>query len=620
MDPKEEIKSRLDIAELIGEYLTLKPAGVSRFRALCPFHTEKTPSFHVSTDKQIWHCFGCNEGGDCFSFVMKMEGMDFPEALLHLGKKVGVEVPRFAATDTNEKQRLIDMHELARKYFRKVLVESGIAITVREYVTRRGIRDELAEKFSIGFAPDTWDSLVGFLGTRGYSATEIEKAGLALRRKDGSGLYDRFRNRLMIPLRDQHGNTVGFTGRVFPADRSLKLEDQRKNEGFENPKYLNSPETQIYHKGRLLFGLDLAKQAIKAEGRVIIVEGNLDVVASHKAGVENVVASSGTALTEEHLALLKRFTKTIVFSFDADAAGFKAAQRGIALARTAGLDVRVAVLPADAGKDPDDAVQKDPQLWRDATTKTVPIMQYVIERAVDGRDLTNIDDKRAVAALVLPELEQISDVVEREHWLQTVADILRIDTAQLRPVTWGAKKETFKGTLVPSVSNTTSSRGGSALGGKMAIKISRDEQAARALLAFFIQDPSARPILVLSMPESLIPSDPLRILYKHLLEEYHSSQSVDASNPSFYGRLSARLSGLDLAILQELALLGETLVSDMPSDRVSEQIHELLHSLSSSARDRRRKAIEGDMRRAESAGDRDTVNRLIEELNSLRPV
>ncbi len=617
MDPKDEIKSKINIADLVGEYLSLKPAGPQRFRALCPFHSERTPSFHVSADRQIWHCFGCSEGGDCFSFVMRMEGMDFPEALRHLGKKVGVEVKRFAAAESNEKQRLVEANEIAAEFFRTTLASSDLGKVARDYLSRRGIDEALADKFKLGFAPDTWDSMTFALSTRGFQPMEIERAGLALKRKDGSGVFDRFRARIMVPLRDQHGNVVGFTGRAMPGAPD------------DSAKYMNSPETPIYHKGRLLFGLDLAKQSIKRAGHVIVVEGNLDVIASHKAGIENIVASSGTALTEEHVALLKRFTSTLVFSFDADAAGFKAAQRGIALARAASMDVRVAVLPADAGKDPDDAVQKDPQLWRDAVTKTVPIMQYLIERAVANRDLANVDDKRAVAALVLPELVQITDVIEREHWLQTVSDLLRTDLGQLRAslktsTAMGAEQQ---GSRRPERDLSRNSEDGGMLSsrgpmavGRVPARLSKDEQAARSLLGIFLQDPESRPILILSIDDRFLPTEPLRLLYKAMREEYDSVQSMDQPAHVFFGRMRNRLqaSPEDVSLLTQLALHGEDFVAQSPPERVTAQIQELLDSMTASAKDRQRKAIETDIRRAEEAGDHATVEKLIREFNALR--
>jgi len=610
MDPKEEIKSRVDIAELVGEYLPLKPAGPSRFRALCPFHSEKTPSFHVSADKQIWHCFGCGEGGDCFAFVMKMEGMDFPEALMHLGKRAGVEVTRYSATETNEKRRLIDANELAAKYFRKVLTDSEAGASARDYLGRRGISESLAETFGIGFAPDAWDSLTSFLNKRGFQSLEQEKAGLIQRRKDGSGVYDRFRNRVMIPLCDAHGNVIGFTGRAMPAFSAGRPDAQD-----DGPKYMNSPETEIYHKGRTLYGLHLAKQAIKREGRVVIVEGNLDVVASHKAGVENVVGSSGTALTDDQLALLKRFTTTVVFSFDADAAGFKAAQRGIALARHGGFDVRVAVLPADAGKDPDDAVQKDPELWRAACAKTVPIMQYYIDRAVSGRDLSNVDDKRAVASLLMPELSQIADVIEREHWLQTVSDLLRTDMDALRGAMQGQTSKNVTGRPAPRLDERRPAGRTT-----MTARYDKNEQAVRSLFGILIQVPSIRAEILTAFNGRTFPSEALRSLYNDLRGEYDASQSLDQAPQSYFGRLDARLTGRDAerSLLHEIALLGEESVEQMPPDRVADQVHELLDSLTASDRDLRRKAIETDIRRAEQAGDQATVEKLIREFNALR--
>ncbi len=612
MDPKEEIKSRVDIAELISEYIPLKPSGPASFKALCPFHSEKTPSFHVSSDKQIWHCFGCSEGGDCFSFLMKMEGMDFPEALRHLGKKVGVEVKRFDTTADNERQRLLDLHELTAKYYRKVLTDAGSAEFVRQYVVKRGITSELAERFGLGYAPDAWDQLTAFLVKRGYPTGEQERAGLVSRRKSGEGVYDRFRNRLMIPLCDQHGNVVGFTARVLPG--------KDENEG---PKYMNSPETAIYHKGRMLYGLHLAKQAIKREGKAIIVEGNLDVIASHKAGVEHVVGSSGTALTEEQLGLLKRFTSTILFCFDADAAGFKAAQRGIALARTGGFDVRAVVLPANAGKDPDDVVQKNPETWRASTTQSVPIMQFLIERAVAGRDLANVDDKRAVGALLLPELGHISDVVEREHWIQTVADLLRMES--------GALRSALGPVVVPAaVRPTTTSPGSTSRFTVTTQKIpatatasSRNEQAAHQLLAAFIQNPSLRPTILEKLTTDLLPTEPLKSLYNAMIAEYHTTQSTNPAPAHYFGALRTRLASDStgqefLELLDRIGITADELPASDTPDAAATLVNNVLGVLSQADLDARRRALEADIRRAEAAGDHTEVDRLIRAYHELR--
>src|SRR3990167_1354646 len=243
MDPKDMIKTKIDLVELIGEYLDLKKAGSGSFRALCPFHQEKSPSFHVSSEKQIWHCFGCGEGGDAFAFVMKMDGVDFSDALQLLGKKTGGEIPRFSSVQTNEKQRLLEINQIAAHFFQKILQDSAAAMSVRDYLQKRGIPLDLVQTFLLGYAPQAWDTLVQFFHKRGYALKEIEKAGLVIPRRDRPGYIDRFRHRLMIPLQDLHGNIVGFTGRV--------LSEQ------DNPKYMNSPESAVYHKGELLFRLSL---------------------------------------------------------------------------------------------------------------------------------------------------------------------------------------------------------------------------------------------------------------------------------------------------------------------------------------------------------------------------
>ncbi|MFH1142808.1 MAG: DNA primase, partial [Candidatus Uhrbacteria bacterium] len=421
MEPKEEIRRRIDVAELIGEYLNLKPAGNGSFKSPCPFHQDKDPSFYVSQDKQIWHCFGCDMGGDIFAFVMEIEGVDFPEALRILGKKAGVEITRFVSSDSNERQRMIAMHELAVRFYRKVLVDSTQAANARAYLENRGINKELADKFQLGYAPEAWDTLVNFMSKRGYATTEIEKAGLAQRKKSGIGSIDKFRNRIMIPLSDHHSNVVGFTGRIMKSDG----EDH-------GPKYMNSPETLIYKKSELLYGLNLAKSAIKQSGSVIIVEGNLDVIASHKAGVENVVASSGTALTEQQISLLKRYTNTIIFSFDQDAAGFAAARRGIHLAQSLEMKVKVIVLSSEHGKDPDDVIQKDPQLWLDAVANPVPIMDFYFKRVVEGKDLNNVEDKQSTGKFLIEEIAMIADKIAQEHWLQKLSDLIKTEVNILR--------------------------------------------------------------------------------------------------------------------------------------------------------------------------------------------
>lgn len=418
MDEKDQIKDRLDVAEVIGGYLDLKKAGMASYKALCPFHQERTPSFHVSTEKQIWHCFGCNKGGDIFSFVMDIEGLSFREALELLADKAGVNLPeksQFKKEDNKTKQ----LNTLACQFYHLLLVEHKEAEKAREYVKNRGIGVDLIDKFKLGFAPDNWTLLYDTLKSKGYTEKEIHQAGLIKPRNSGSGYIDVFRGRVMVPIRDERGQVVGFTGRILEASDKA-------------PKYVNTPETEIFHKGRLLYGLFEGKRAIRQEDSVVIVEGNLDVIASHKAGVENVVASSGTALTEDQLNLLKRHTKNLIFCFDSDLAGFSAVKKGIDLARKLQFQVEVISIPDDLGKDPDDIVQKNPKKWVELYKKPISIMEFYYSKALTSNDMSTPRGAQAFWDQLKPEVEMIDAVVEREHWLSRIADIVRTPANELR--------------------------------------------------------------------------------------------------------------------------------------------------------------------------------------------
>lgn len=592
MDPKDEIKSKLDIVELIGEYLELKPAGMNGFRALCPFHGEKSPSFHVSSDRQIFHCFGCGEGGDVFTFVQKMEGMDFPEVLIHLGKKTGVEVKRFSTTEGNIKQRLMVIHELATSFYKKVLSDSSIAQSAREYLSNRGIDQSIIEKFELGFATDDWSRLSDVLLKKGFSESELVQSGLSLHKRSGSGVIDRFRNRIMIPLRDQHGNTVGFTGRVLPgADK-------------ESAKYMNSPETAIYHKGRLLYGLDLAKRAIKDQKSVIVVEGNLDVVASHKANVENVVASSGTALTYDQLELLKRYTQTVIFCFDRDVAGLNAAKKGVTIARALGYDVRALLLPNDV-KDPDDLVQKNPDEWKSLAKSSVPFMQFLLEQVTTGRDVTNVDDKRLIAKELLPALKEIRDVVEQEHWLQKIALILGTDLSVLRK-SIAIVLET-KQTQVKSTE-------------KILRKFSKTEQVFMVLLGMAVNDALYRDRIFTELSVVDIGTGDLSELYSFVKDAY--THPVNRVDTSFFEQVRSSLAAnanreAFVALLDQSSLFAEKTLQDLDPEAISTQLTSLFHVLKDVNRHGLRMALAQKLRLAETSGDNETVTLLLSQLKDL---
>ncbi len=594
MDPKDEIKEKTDIVALIGEYLELKPAGMHGFRALCPFHGEKSPSFHVSSDRQIYHCFGCGEGGDVFAFVMKMEGMDFYEALTHLGKKAGVEIKRFDTADGNVKQRLLSIHELATSFYKQVLTTATLAEVARDYLSKRGITPELIEKFEIGFAPDDWSKLSDALLKRGFSETELVQAGLSLKKKSGSGLIDRFRNRVMIPLRDQHGNTVGFTGRQLPGGDSAM------------GKYVNSPETPIYHKGRLVYGLDLAKRAIKEKQCAIIVEGNLDVVASHKAHVENVVASSGTALTLEQLELLKRYTNTVVFCFDRDAAGLNAAKKGVSIARSLDYDVRALILPRDV-KDPDDLVQKDSSAWQKISEESVPFLQFIFEQTFANRDITNVDHKRAITQELIPAIAEITDVIEREHWTEKLASLLNVDLK----VTREAIANTGKVTDVTKVTKVTEVGKG--------MKISKKDQIAQLLIGVALNDELNRQIVLDELAKAVFENASLESLYNFVRNAYTSNIETAKNAQPFFARIRSLLEADPtqehlLSLLDQSSLIAEETFGNVALTAVLPQLNILFETLRASDLHSRRSVIAQKLRQAEDAGDVETVKKLLSEL------
>src|SRR3989339_101343 len=304
MQPSEEIKSRLDIVDVIRDYIQLQQAG-SNFRAKCPFHSEKTPSFMVSPEKQIWHCFGCGKGGDVLEFVKEIEGINFAETLRLLAPKAGVELKKQNFQEISKRNRLLDILEMCSKYYNRFLTESKTAENARKYLTERGVDNKVIVEWGIGYSPEGWDNVYSPLRKKGFHDNEIFEAGMSLKRSGSSGYYDRFRGRIMFPINDVNGNIVAFTARVSPE------KEAREKMG----KYINSPQTDVYNKSKILFGLDKAKLEIKNQGYAIIVEGQMDAITAHKYGFKNVVASSGTALTDEQIVLLKRFPNQIEKDF-----------------------------------------------------------------------------------------------------------------------------------------------------------------------------------------------------------------------------------------------------------------------------------------------------------------
>lgn len=418
MDDVQDIKSRLDIVDIIQEYLPLKPAGTGSFKGLCPFHGENTPSFFGNRPRQSWHCFGCDQGGDVIDFVMRMEGMEFRDALEHLAQKAGVTLSSRPAGDRSPRRRIFDINALASKWFRNQLLKNPAADAARAYAASRGIDPLTGDVWGIGYAPDGWETLVDALTAQGVSPQELVTAGLAGARDGGRGVYSRFRDRLMFTIADQNGQILGFTGRLLSPDA-------------KEQKYVNTPETAAYKKGDILFGLDKAKGEIKRRNLAVIVEGNMDVITSHRCGVQNVIASSGTALTETQLRLLSRYTMNLALAFDADAGGMAAAKRGVDVARGMGFSIRMVLLP-DGAKDPDDAVRTDVAAWKEAITNAPEYTAWVYRQAFRAWGNRDPESKKRIAKEILPEIKSISDPVERDGWVMRLADDLGVSADAIR--------------------------------------------------------------------------------------------------------------------------------------------------------------------------------------------
>lgn len=413
MTDLEQIKERVDIVDLIQGYLRLQKSGMN-FKGLCPFHNEKTPSFMVSPDRQIWHCFGCSLGGDVFKFLMQIEGIEFKEALERLAKRAGIELKNFSKEKTSEKNELFEISELAAKFFEKQLWESENGKKAFRYLKDRGLKSEVIKEWRLGYAPNTWASLKTFLKSAGFNDQEIFKSGLTVRNEKEDSFYDRFRGRIMFPISDINSQVVGFTGRVF----------EEVTGEIEAGKYINTPQTLIYDKSKILYGLDKAKMETRKKDKAIVVEGNMDVIMSHQAGVKNVVASSGTALTSQHLKILRRYTQNLDLCFDEDLAGEIAAKRGIDLAITLGFNIGVLNLSV---KDPADLVKENPAGWAEASSKSQPIVKFYLEKAFKKYDSATALGKKNIAQEVLPVIKLVDNKVEQAHWLDELANRLRVD-------------------------------------------------------------------------------------------------------------------------------------------------------------------------------------------------
>lgn len=596
MDAVADIKSRLDVVDVVGEYIQLKPGGSGAFKANCPFHQERTPSFYVSRPRQSWHCFGCDQGGDFISFVMKMEGMEFREALELLAQKAGVQLPAFDGEKASMKKRTHEVNDLTMKFFKASLERMPEAEHARAYVKKRGLDDLTLDLFGIGYAPESWDALSKALAAKGVTEQEMLQAGVVAKSDRGSGVYDRFRNRIMFPIADVHGNIVGFTGRILSDDK-------------KEAKYVNTPETSAYRKSAVLYGLDKAKGEIRREDLGVIVEGNMDVVGSHQFGVLNVVASSGTALTAEQLSLLKRFTTNLAIAFDQDNAGNAATLRGLDLARAQDFNLKIITLPPEAGKDPDDAVRKDPQLWRDAIKNAVSIMEWVYRNAFRNRQPDKPEDKKLIARDILTEVKRIVDPVERDHWVKKLAKDLDVSEGALREALQGIKKQEI-GAERPQEAPHEEKK-------EEVIKMSQYEER---VLANFV---SRFELMKQGVEEEKLTMEDFdhpeaRGLYEAVRNAYAAGEM--APDPLAAGqavRPPASLGPVEAKTYDSLAFHAEREFQGWTLDQLKRELKTGVGQLRLQRKKRERERLEQQMREAERLGDQERIAELLRKFSAM---
>ncbi|MDD5725868.1 MAG: DNA primase [Patescibacteria group bacterium] len=599
MDAVEDIKTRLDIADIVGEYLPLKPAGSGSFKANCPFHQEKTPSFYVNRPRQSWHCFGCNIGGDLISFVQKIEGLEFMEALEHLAQKAGVQLPSYNPETQSLKKRLQEVNDYAARLMQQVLINDADAAIARQYVQKRGIDDLTSDLWRLGYAPRDWQKLEKKLYEKGFTADELVKSGLASPSDRGQGMYFRFKERLMFPICDAMGHVVGFTGRILTADKVAK--------------YVNTPETLLYKKSAVLYGLDKAKGDIKRDDLAIIVEGNMDALTSHQFQVANVVASSGTALTQDQLNLLKRYTNNIAIAFDMDPAGLIATLRGLDLARQMDFSIKVIRYDQTVAKDPDELIRKDVGLWKEAVRQAKPIMDWIYVQAFTQFPPSTPEGKRQIAQFVLNECRYLPNPVERDAWIAKLARDLDIAPDALRQAMSAASNQSSVANK-RSVIQTTQTK-------------NRPLVAEHSPLTNETELEALWLAAVLAKPELFHELDvnwahlPHANLYKLLVDGYNSAipNQTNEAKPLFNNVAQLPvLEGELKQLVDFLAILADSEFQDQSVEALKHELSTIEERLNGLTLVRRQQQLEQQMREAERLGDVERIKALLAQFNNLR--
>jgi DNA primase len=575
---KDLIKQKLDIVDIIGEYVTLIPAG-SNYKALSPFRSEKSPSFIVSPELQIYKDFGGDKAGDIFQFIMDIEGVEFREALQILSEKSGISLQSVSGDKSpykeNNKKILLNILQDSTKIYHSILVHPTHGEKGRQYLYERGLTDELIELFSIGLAPQNYQTLTKRLITK-YSPSDIESTGMGIQGQQNH-LYDRFRGRIMIPIQDTLGRVVGFTGRILP-----EYDDGQMG------KYVNSPQTSTYDKSKVLFGLSQAKIAIKTHKKVILVEGQMDVIMSHKAGVKEVVAVSGTALSEYHITALMRYTDQFLLAFDNDSAGIAACLRSAALITQKGGVVKVIYI--EGGKDAADLVRENPQLWEKAIEKAEDFIEYYLNHIVANIKSENIPAKNKALQQLIQWIQVINDPIAKNYYTKKLADLLNMSEKDI----YTQMKTNIKSYNTDTVEKPIDSA---------------SVRLQKHIIAYLLYKPENRDILILE--QSLFTQSILRELFIKI-RDYCTAKSPKILN---LAECKAFVSDSEYSILEELLLPIFYQIEQMQSSeaQIQQSIQETIHLLKTQYQSSVRKALLKKLKEAKKAGDNDKVQEILEK-------
>jgi len=532
----DEIRAKLNIEEIVGGYVQLKKAG-RNLKGLCPFHNDSRPSFMVSPEKGIGYCFSCNTGGDIFKFIQLIEGVNFPEAVRILADKAGVRLPEFKKEAHDEKLRTLKANRLAADFYSEELKKSKNGM---DYFVKRGLTETTIDEFKLGYAPDSYHAVKDVLIKANFSEKELLDSGLLNQRSIADkGTYDRFRNRYIFPIQDHQGSVVGFGGRII---------------GEGEPKYLNSPDTPVYNKSFVLYGLNFAKDAIKKADMAIFVEGYMDVIACHQAGSKNVIATSGTALTTGQLKLIQRYTKNIAFAFDQDTAGMLATKRAIEL--TQETDLRIKVIQIPNGKDPDECIKESPEAWKEAIEKAMPAMDFYLSHAFTLYDKNTMDGKRDILAMLLPLIKLISTSMEQNEYLKKLAYELKTDARFL----WeDMKRISIKKSYQQSNTNKIEA--------PKKVVFSRED----FLLGFILSEPELYPLVHVNLIDSTYFDSATEKIYKVIKKVYSLRSAIKLDE------VKEELNDIDREKLNVLPLLIDEHYPDFSQESAEKEVMNLIN-------------------------------------------